>query len=151
MTADYREEARKIVEWYVTRIGGGEPAIPESSLPFLVESIAALAARSQGTDSPTLDFLREVIAEESRNETQADGMDMADCANWHKGRRELVEGILAALLANSCSQGAETCICGHIKSLHWGYDDHDECHGCSGIDEPCSEFRQPLRSPLPPL
>jgi hypothetical protein len=33
-----------------------------------------------------------------------------------------------------------TCVCGHLKSQHSWHQDHDECEGCRGLDEPCSEF-----------
>lgn len=35
----------------------------------------------------------------------------------------------------------QACVCGHPKSTHELFSDHDECLGCRALDEPCSEFR----------
>lgn len=32
------------------------------------------------------------------------------------------------------------CTCGHLKSRHDGYEDHDECRDCDGSDEQCSHY-----------
>lgn len=34
----------------------------------------------------------------------------------------------------------EACECGHPKSQHEPYEDHDECSGCLGKDDPCCHF-----------
>jgi hypothetical protein len=46
---------------------------------------------------------------------------------------------LLSLLPQLSSSGP--CVCGHAKSEHELLSDHDECLGCRGLDEPCSEFR----------
>lgn len=48
----------------------------------------------------------------------------------------------------SCIEGrGAICVCDHPKSQHETYPDHDECLGCRGLNEPCSEFR--LRATTP--
>jgi hypothetical protein len=46
---------------------------------------------------------------------------------------------LLSLLPQLSSSGP--CVCGHAKSRHESFSDHEECLGCCGLDDPCSEYR----------
>jgi hypothetical protein len=99
---------------------------------------------SERGNEETLDSLPEYLTEEeAESYLQACGTSGKEVVNQFierllKERLEFKEEVerLRVLLSSS-----EPCICGHAKSEHESFSDHDECLRCRGLDEPCSEFR----------
>jgi hypothetical protein len=94
-----------------------------------------LAARVHPVDDARVEKIRERQAQRKARALPRIGPRIPD--DW-QAVYDIDE--LLSLLPQLSSSGP--CACGHPKSQHEAFSDHDECSGCRGLDDPCSEFHR---------